>query len=92
MRIEAIKNNQHYEVPELDNLNINKDRITLYFDYEGYLQEEKPLKGATPKAQPGSLQATLSKILGKNAKVRRNVSVGEGRRIYMDAIWEKYGQ
>ena len=92
MQIEAIKKNQHYEVPELDNLNINKERIILHFDYEGYLQEEKLLKSSMPKAQTGSLQATLNKILGENAKVRGNVSIGEDRRIHMDALWEKYGQ
>ena len=92
MQIEAIKKNQHYEVPELDKLKINKDRITLYFDYEDCIKEDETLKDSTPKAQPGTLQATFNKILGESAKQRGNISIGEDRRNHMDALWDKYGQ
>lgn len=39
-----------------------------------------------------SIQARFQSILGKYATERANVSIGEDRRIYQDALWEKYGQ
>ena len=39
-----------------------------------------------------SIQARFQSILGKYSTERANVSIGEDRKIYRDALWEKYGQ
>jgi hypothetical protein len=91
MQVEAIKKDKHYEIPELENLNLNKDSIKLYFDYDSYMEDDIE-SNKQPMAKPGSLQARLNQILGNNVKQRVNVSIGEDRRLYMEALWEKYGQ
>ena len=92
MQVEAIKKNQHYEVPELDELDINCERITLYFDYDAYVEEGTCLHEKKPDISSGSLQSIFNAILGESAKKRCNVSIGEDRKLLMDAMWDKYGQ
>ncbi len=92
MQLEAIKKDQHFEVPELTKLNLNKDKITLYFDYEHYLKEENEISNTRIKTKPGTLQSRFNEILGDFAKERSNVSIGEDRRLMGDALWNKYGQ
>jgi len=46
----------------------------------------------TKQQEDQSIQARFKSILGKYATERANVSIGEDRRIYQDALWEKYGQ
>lgn len=42
--------------------------------------------------ETNSLEANFKSILGKYAKERANVSIGEDRKILQDALWQKYGQ
>ncbi len=91
MQVQAIKKNNHFEIPDLDNLNLTQNKVTLSFDYEKY-ENTKELNNNIPDAKPDSLQAIFNKILGKNAQVRSNVSIGEDRRNLMKGMWDKYGQ
>ncbi len=92
MRVEAIRKNDHFEVPDLDDFNLTQDKVTLTFDYEKYKNVEVTKKNHIPKSEPGSLQESLNNILGDYAKERVNVSIGEDRKLLMDAMWDKYGQ
>ncbi len=92
MRVEAIRKGQHFIVPELERLGIDKDSVSLSFDYEAYLKGPNAGVGAVPPAKPGSLQERLNEILGQNARLREAVSIGEDKRMYLEALQEKYGQ
>ena len=48
--------------------------------------------GTEMDQKTSSLDAKFKSILGKYAKERTNVSIGEDRKILQDALWEKYGQ
>lgn len=93
MRLEAVKKDDHFEVLGLERLNIQKEKIILNFDYDAYLREEEPIShNSPPEKNKGSLQAKFNEILGEFSQQRGNVSIGEDRKILIDALWDKYGQ
>jgi len=93
MQLEAIKKNEHFEIVGLESLNIKTEKITLNFDYEAYLREEIPISNNKPlEKNKDSLQAKFNDILGEFSQKRGNVSIGEDRKVLIDALWDKYGQ
>ena len=93
MQLEAIKKDEHFEVLGLEGLNIKTEKIILNFDYDAYLKEEMPISHNKPSEKnKDSLQAKFNEILGEFSQKRGNVSIGEDRKILMDALWDKYGQ
>ena len=66
-------------------------KIATPKDNEIYSPKKSQIK-PNINQETDSLDAKFKNILGKYAKERCNVSIGEDRKVLQDALWQKYGQ
>jgi len=66
-------------------------KIVTPIDNEIYSPKKSHIK-TNISQEADSLDAKFKSILGKYAKERCNVSIGEDRKVLQDALWQKYGQ
>ena len=68
-----------------------KEGIKIVTPIDNEIPSKKKSQASTNQ-ETGSLDAKFKSILGKYAKERCNVSIGEDRKVLQDALWQKYGQ